>query len=122
MTDLVAKMDSYGRGAWIAAMILGFILFWPIGLALLFFLIWSGRMGCGRKWKRENWKRMGNTMRSSGNAAFDEYKAETIRRLEEEQQAFREFLAKLRMAKDKAEFEDFMANRKSGNGPEPEAA
>ena len=79
-------------------------------------------MGCGRKWKRENWKRMGNTMRSSGNAAFDEYKAETIRRLEEEQQAFREFLAKLRMAKDKAEFEDFMANRKSGNGPEPEAA
>ena len=121
MTDLVAKMDSYGRGAWIAAMILGFILFWPIGLALLFFLIWSGRMRCG-KHKGERWRRMGNTMRSSGNAAFDEYKAETIRRLEEEQEAFKEFLGKLRMAKDKAEFEDFMSNRKNGNGPEPEAA
>ena len=79
-------------------------------------------MGCGRKWKRENWKRMGNTMRSSGNAAFDEYKAETIRRLEEEQEAFKEFLGKLRMAKDKAEFEDFMSARKNGGGPEPEAA
>lgn len=126
MTDIVAKMDSYGRGAWIAAMILGFIVFWPVGLALLFFLIWSGRMGCG-KWKREKWARgkwnsMSAKMRSSGNAAFDEYKAETIRRLEEEQEAFTSFLEKLRMARDKAEFEDFMASRRSGSSPEPDPA
>ena len=114
-------LDERGKWAWIAAMILGFILFWPVGLALLFFLIWSGRMKCG-KHKGERWRRMGNTMRSSGNAAFDEYKAETIRRLEEEQEAFKEFLGKLRMAKDKAEFEDFMSARKNGGGPEPEAA
>lgn len=37
--DLIEKMDGYGKGAWIAAMVLGFILFWPLGLALLFFLI-----------------------------------------------------------------------------------
>ena len=121
MTKLVERMDSYGKGAWIAAMVAGFIVFWPVGLALLFFLIWSGRMGCG-KWKREHWRRMGSQMRSSGNAAFDEYKAQTISRLEEEQDAFREFLDKLRMAKDKAEFEDFMSSRKGNNGPAPEAA
>ena len=28
-------LDSKGKGAWIAAMVLGFIFFWPVGLALL---------------------------------------------------------------------------------------
>ncbi|HAV59444.1 MAG TPA: hypothetical protein DCX42_03835, partial [Planktomarina temperata] len=37
-------MDRRGKGAWIAAMILGFIFFWPLGLALLFYMIWSDRM------------------------------------------------------------------------------
>lgn len=49
--------------------------------------------------------------RSSGNRAFDEYREETLRRLEEEQREFRDFLARLRMAKDKAEFDQFMAER-----------
>ncbi|MHA1569148.1 MAG: DUF2852 domain-containing protein, partial [Alphaproteobacteria bacterium] len=43
--ELVAKLDDYGRPAWIAIMVVGFILFWPIGLAILAYLIWSGRMG-----------------------------------------------------------------------------
>ena len=55
----------------------------------------------------------------SGNRAFDEYRAETLRRLEEEQREFRDFLERLRMAKDKAEFDQFMAERR--NRPEPEA-
>ena len=42
--------------------------------------------------------------------------AETLRRLEEEQREFREFLERLRMAKDKAEFDQFMAERR--NRPE----
>jgi hypothetical protein len=50
-------------------------------------------------------------MRSSGNWAFDEYRAETLRRLEEEQREFKEFLNRLRQAKDKAEFDQFMAER-----------
>jgi hypothetical protein len=45
----------------------------------------------------------------SGNQAFDEYRAATLRRLEEEQREFREFLSRLRAAKDKAEFDQFMA-------------
>jgi hypothetical protein len=50
---------------------------------------------------------------SSGNRAFDEYRAETLRRLEDEQREFRDFLDRLRMAKDKAEFDQFMAERRN---------
>ena len=50
--------------------------------------------------------------RSSGNAAFDEYRAETIKRLEDEQKEFVEYLEKLRQAKDKQEFDQFMADRR----------
>ena len=55
--------------------------------------------------------------RSSGNRAFDEYRTETLRRLEEEQREFHDFLGRLRMAKDKAEFDQFMAERR--NRPNP---
>ena len=34
-------LDRKGKGAWIAAMVLGFIFFWPVGLALLAYMIWS---------------------------------------------------------------------------------
>lgn len=50
---------------------------------------------------------------SSGNRAFDEYRTETLRRLEEEEREFRDFLDRLRHAKDKAEFDQFMAERRS---------
>ncbi len=56
---------------------------------------------------------------SSGNRAFDDYRAETLRRLEEEQREFREFLERLRFAKDKTEFDQFMAERR--NRPSPDA-
>jgi hypothetical protein len=48
---------------------------------------------------------------STPSSAFDEYRAETLRRLEEEQGEFQEFLDRLRKAKDKAEFDQFMAER-----------
>jgi hypothetical protein len=52
-------------------------------------------------------------LRSSGNRAFDEYREETLRRLEEEQREFREFLVRLRQAKDKQEFDQFMSERRA---------
>ena len=55
---------------------------------------------------------------TSGNRAFDEYRAETLRRLENEQKEFREFLNQLRFAKDKAEFDDFLTNRRPPSAPE----
>ena len=48
-------------------------------------------------------------MRPSGNRVFDEYRSEALRKLEEEAKEFRSFLERLRMAKDRAEFDDFMA-------------
>ena len=56
---------------------------------------------------------------SSGNRAFDDYRSETLRRLEDEQREFHDFLDRLRMAKDKSEFDQFMAERR--NRPNPEA-
>jgi Protein of unknown function (DUF2852) len=50
---------------------------------------------------------------SSGNRAFDEYRTDTLKRLEDEQRDFRDFLARLRQAKDKAEFDQFMAERRN---------
>jgi hypothetical protein len=48
----------------------------------------------------------------SGNRAFDDYRAETLKRLEDEQREFKEFLERLRVAKDRAEFDQFMAARR----------
>jgi len=105
-----AWLDAKGRCAWIAAMVLGFILFWPIGLALLAYMIWSKRMFTNlRAGRRPHTAR--NAFRASGNTAFDTYKADTMRRLEEEQDAFEAFLQRLRDAKDKAEFDRFMDER-----------
>ena len=49
---------------------------------------------------------------SSGNRAFDDYRAETLRRLEHEQRKFKEFLKRLRVARDRAEFDHFMNDRR----------
>jgi len=50
---------------------------------------------------------------SSGNRAFDDYRSETLRRLEDEQREFKDFLERLRFAKDKTEFDSFMAERRN---------
>jgi hypothetical protein len=127
--DIVAKLDHSGRAAWIGLMVLGFVFCWPIGLLVLAYLIWSGRMSCwnhesAQYWRQRMMERHGRHhrrdshwgYRSSGNRAFDEYRAETIRRLEEEEREFREFLDRLRFAKDKAEFDEFLTERR--NRPE----
>lgn len=104
-----AWLDQRGKGAWIAVMVLGFIFFWPIGLALLAYMIWSKRMfngSCARRTRHAH-----TAFKSSGNSAFDSYKSETLRRLEEEQDAFEAFLNRLRDAKDKSEFDEFMDER-----------
>jgi hypothetical protein len=118
----------------IALMVLGFILFWPIGLAVLAYIMWGEKFGGsaekaqryfnqGRafftsgKQRAPAWNRYAST--SSGNAAFDEYRAEQLRRLEEERarldaeiDAFHEYMANLHKAKDREEFDRFMADRR----------
>jgi Protein of unknown function (DUF2852) len=156
MSEAIARIDDYGRPAWIALMVLGFIVYWPVGLAILAYLIWSGRMGCGRhsdlarwperaaeRWERKRdrfeerlqrwerrWGRHGG-LRPTGNQAFDEYREEALKRLEEEAEEFRVFLERLRMARDRAEFDEYMRDRRSrtanpgdagqGSAPPPQA-
>jgi Protein of unknown function (DUF2852) len=149
MSEVVARIDDFGRPAWIALMVIGFIVFWPIGLAILAYIIWSGRMGCSARYgdmqqwrdrtaerwerKRERWERKmqrwgghGSGLGSfapSGNRAFDEYRSEALRKLEEEAEEFRAFLERLRMAKDRAEFDEFMKERRdrpAGSGESPQ--
>jgi hypothetical protein len=140
---ITAKIDEFGKAAWIALIIAGFWVFWPLGLAILAFTIWSGRMGCGYHGGHDRWQHKMERMQHkmdwmratmgggeprapwggyppSGNRAFDEYRTETLRRLEDEQREFRDFLDRLRMAKDKSEFDQFMAERR--DRPVPDAA
>lgn len=108
-------LDDKGKGAWIAAMVLGFIFVWPVGLALLIYMIWSKRMFSrnGTPNRHSFRRHAAYAMKSSGNSAFDAYKTETLRRLEDEQDSFEAFLDRLRAAKDKAEFDQFMEDRET---------
>ena len=116
--------------------VLGFLFWWPVGLAVLIYMLCTGRVGRrgmrawqmsgqsggqgGGAWQQasgwapfwKNWCGSGPVNQSSGNHAFDEYKAETLRRLEDEQKEFSAFLDRLRFAKDKAEFDQFMSERR----------
>src|SRR5215468_6261557 len=104
MTGLMERLDDIPKPAWIALVVLGFIVFWPVGLALRIYVIWRGRMFCSRhgrygRWygpdgrearreAREEWrecKRRNRWGGSSRKVAFDEYREETLRKLEEDQ-------------------------------------
>ena len=130
----------------IVAMVLGFIVFWPIGLAILGYKFWQSRnggpdlqyggdqqmAGCphndvfqfdlGSSWG------CGRAMRgasrfytpSTGNAVFDEWRTAEAARLDEErrklddaQREFAEYVDAIRRAKDREEFERFMAERRA---------
>lgn len=134
--SLMSMLHEIPPPFWVAAMVFGFVWHWPVGLILLAWLISSGRLGA-RRWAMQAngtpgqpWQGMGwgpaqgwrgwkwgdgtpHTAASPGhNTAFDEYRAETLRRLEEEHKEFLEYLERLRKARDKAEFDAFMAARR----------
>jgi hypothetical protein len=119
---------------WIVLMVLGFVFWWPVGLGVLAFILWRKNMGCWSRGSAERWQHKMDRMRShmesapwggqrsSGNHAFDEYRTETLRRLEEEQREFKDFLERLRFAKDKTEFDQFMAEQRNRpEAPRPES-
>ena len=112
-------------------MVAGFVVFWPLGLIALFLKwkngeMWKGSGAGGTPWADwrmpsfSGWKSQASSysFAGSGNAAFDAYKREQLKRLdeerrklEEEQRAFRDFVEKVRRAKDQEEFDRFMAER-----------
>ena len=122
----------------IALMVLGFVIFWPLGLAMLAYILWGelfgGSSDKAQAWmsKSKAWCQSNNYRhhrgygawgQSSGNAAFDDYRTEQLKRLEEERKRldeeineFHEYMRNLRMARDREEFDRFMRER-SGNRP-----
>jgi hypothetical protein len=121
-------------------MILGFIVFWPLGLAILFWRIarnkgWNppgfndARAAWGQCKGRSRGMNFGGTnFGGSGNSAFDDWKSAELARLEEErrklweaQRAFGEHLDNLRRAKDRAEFDEFMAAYRNRPDQAPQA-
>lgn len=110
-------LDQFGRKGWIIAMVLGFIFVWPVGLALLAYMIWGKQMfsrSCSNRRETSEFQFGRSAYRATqatGNHAFDNYKAEALRRLEDEQAAFEAFLQRLRTSKDKSEFDAFMDDR-----------
>jgi hypothetical protein len=124
-------------------MILGFVFFWPIGLAILVFKLCGGELprfagpqwqgeapGApwgGGPWSSSSFAWQGWHGSRTGNQAFEEYRRATLERLEaerrklaEEERAFADFLRELRNARDREEFDRFMQSRRqqgSGQGP-----
>lgn len=120
-------LDRGGRPLWFAAMIFGFVAAWPVGLGILFYMLWSKRMfGSCHAHRRHHHREAGFDRRpwkafaGTGNTAFDAYREETLRRLEEEHAEFQSFLTRLREARDKAEFDQFMQQRQNRPDTQPQ--
>jgi len=122
------------RPAWtpvtIAMMIIGFMIFWPLGLAMIAYILWGDRLdefkssvnsktdGFAKNWSRDCGSGRGRSARS-GNVAFDEWRESEIdrlreerRKLEEMRSEFEEHIQELRRTKDKKEFDQFMDSYK----------
>lgn len=133
------------RPAWtpatIALMVLGFVVFWPLGLAMLAFIIFGDRLS---GFKRDinqatdgmfcGFRRTGRRYRqqfNSDNVVFDDWRRAELDRLEQERRKldemraeFDSYVRELRRAKDQEEFDRFMrernAVRRADEGPGPE--
>ncbi|MFT3689605.1 DUF2852 domain-containing protein [Paenirhodobacter sp.] len=107
-------MDERGPLSWIVVMVGSFIFGGPLGLLVLGFILITGRFRS--RARREGIVACGprlhfHASRPTGNRAFDAYKADTLARLEREQDEFEAFLIRLREARDKAEFDQYMDER-----------
>lgn len=114
--------------ATIALMVLGFVVFWPLGFAMLAYILFGERLrdfkrdvneradgvfaGCGRHRGRHRHSF------STGNVAFDDWRKAELERLEQERRKldemraeFDSYVRELRRAKDQDEFDRFMRER-----------
>ena len=114
--------------ATIVLMVLGFVVFWPLGLAMLAYIIFGDRLrgfkrdvneatdgffaGCRKNMHRRR------PHFDTGNVAFDDWRKAELDRLEEERRKldemraeFDSYVRELRRAKDQEEFDRFMRER-----------
>ena len=124
----------------VAAVVASFAIYWPVGFAVVFAKLWQRREGYSgdlfgfarekamagmpSDWqdKRADFVSKFNAgrwgFRGTGNAAFDEWRSKEIERLEAErlklvnaEREFGAYLERLRKARDREEFDRFMAER-----------
>jgi len=133
------------RGRWtalnIVLMIIGFAVFWPLGLAMLAWIIWGDEIGAKAQELKGQFRSFSERAPRfhheahgfrgrTGNAAFDEYREQELKRLDEERRKleamraeFESFLSELRRVKDQEEFDRFMRDfrNRSDRGSEASA-
>jgi biopolymer transport protein ExbB/TolQ len=134
--------SSLIRPAWtpatIALMVAGFIVFWPIGLAMLGFILFGDRLDAFKQEANATVDGVANAFRrtshgfsratATGNVAFDEWRDGEIDRLNNERRKldelradFEEELRELRRAKDQEDFDRFMAKRDAARAKAPKS-
>jgi hypothetical protein len=127
------------RPAWtpatIALMVVGFMVYWPLGLAMIGYILWGDRLESFRHDVGRSTDRFFGGLRRSGatnpfatprtgNVAFDEWRETELARLDAERQKlmraseeFEAYARELRRAKDSEEFQRFMASRNNSGQP-----
>lgn len=118
-TRFVSWLDERGPLAWAALLVASFLFAGPFGLMVLGYVLFTGRFrsrngrarAMGEGFQRCAARMNVHVSRQTGNRAFDAYKADTLARLEREQDEFEAFLIRLREARDKAEFDQYMDER-----------
>ena len=128
---LLHMTNALIRPAWtpvtIAMMIIGFMIFWPLGLAMIAYIVWGDRL---EQFKTDVNKATDKAsdlfakgsnfgaFQRTGNVAFDDWREAELKRLHEERikldnmrAEFDDYARELRRAKDQEEFESFMAHR-----------
>lgn len=133
------------RGRWsalnIVLMIIGFAVFWPLGLAMLAWIVWGDEIGRMTADLKSNFRSFsdkaagfrpasaGGFSSATGNAAFDEYRQRELKRLDEERRKidemrseFEGFVKELRRVKDQEEFDRFMESFRNRTGAQGEGA
>ncbi len=108
----IAHRSSRWTPLGFAAMILGFLVWWPLGFAVLAYILWGGSVDQLLKDGIDQFKSKASYGGGSGNAAFDEYRKQTLKRLEEEQVEFADYVERLRKARDQEEFDRFMSEHR----------
>lgn len=119
---------GHWSGANIAAMVLGFIVFAPLGLVVLVWTIMGRPIQELPGWVRDKWSQyFGGTSapgyRDNENVVFNEYQQtqyDRIREIKDEikrrAEAFRSFRFDAKRRKDQQEFDDFMASDPNKGG------
>ncbi|MEJ8474999.1 DUF2852 domain-containing protein [Roseibium algae] len=132
MTTASCKIKPAWTPVTIGLMVLGFMAFWPLGLAMLAYILWGDRFQDMAQDARAQWRSSsikgamdnmttGTAYARTGNVAFDDYREKELKRLEEERDRldrmrsdFDDYLRDLRKAKDQEEFDRFMNAKNHG--------